>query len=274
MNGTILSAITVSLVEEAKGGPFVFWGDLPNACETAAALGFDAVEIFPNSAEALPVADIKRLTADLGLRVAAIGSGAGWLKHHLRLTDPDSGVRARARDFVRRLIDAAAELGAPVIIGSMQGRSGDGLSREQALAWLSEALDELAAAARQRQTGLLYEPLNRYETNLFVRQGEAASFLRQIGAGNLRLLCDLFHMNIEERSIAETIREVGPQLGHIHFVDSNRQAIGAGHTEIAPIAEALRAIDYSGYLSAECLPLPDSRAAALQTIKSFRQWFR
>ncbi len=41
------SAVTISLVPEARGGPFVFWDDLLEGCRKAAALGFDAVEIFP-----------------------------------------------------------------------------------------------------------------------------------------------------------------------------------------------------------------------------------
>jgi hypothetical protein len=55
------SAITVSLVPQAKGGPFVFWNGLADAFAQAAAVGFDAMEIFPPSAEALDVMEVKRL---------------------------------------------------------------------------------------------------------------------------------------------------------------------------------------------------------------------
>ena len=49
----IQSALTISLVPEARGGPFVFWDDLPAGLARAAKLGFDAVEIFPRSLEDL-----------------------------------------------------------------------------------------------------------------------------------------------------------------------------------------------------------------------------
>jgi sugar phosphate isomerase/epimerase len=78
-------------------------------------------------------------------------------------------------------------------------------------------------------------------------------------------------MNIEEPDIAAALREAGPLVGHVHFADSNRQAIGFGHTEVAQIISALRDIGYTGYLSAEILPLPDSLAAARQTIAAFRK---
>ena len=50
----IKSAVTISLVRERRGGPFVFWNDLAEGCESRGA-GFDAVEIFPPGAEAVPL---------------------------------------------------------------------------------------------------------------------------------------------------------------------------------------------------------------------------
>ena len=44
-----------------------------------------------------------------------------------------------------------------------------------------------------------------------------------------------------------------------------------GHTAVAPIVTALRDIGYTGYLSAEIIPLPDADTAAKQTIASFRK---
>jgi sugar phosphate isomerase/epimerase len=84
-------------------------------------------------------------------------------------------------------------------------------------------------------------------------------------------LADLFHMNIEEADSAAALREAGPLIGHVHFADSNRRAIGMGQTRVAPVIAALRAIGYSGYLSAEIFPLPDPVAAARQTIAAFRE---
>src|SRR5437773_7532399 len=99
------SAVTISLVPEARGGPFVFWGDLAAGCARAAELGFDAVEIFPTGAGALDVASVHKLLGAHGLKLAAIGTGAGWVKHRLRLTDPDVKVRQKAIEFSGEIID-------------------------------------------------------------------------------------------------------------------------------------------------------------------------
>ncbi len=264
------SAVTISLVPEAKGGPFVFSSGLANGCVHAAHLGFDAVEIFPPHAAAIDVPALKALLREHRLQVAAVGTGSGWLRHKLTLTHADPAIRAQARAFIEGIVDVAAELGAPAIVGSMQGRWEGNVTREQALQWLSDALANLGARAGKAGVTLLYEPLNRYETNLFNRLGDTATWLRTEQLNHVRILADLFHMNIEEADLAAALRAAGDRVGHVHFADSNRRAIGFGHTGVTQIVEALREIDYSGYLSAEIFPLPDPVAAATQTIRAFR----
>lgn len=268
------SAITISLVEEARGGPFVFWDGLEAGCASASRLGFDGVEVFAPGAEAVDAAALGALLQRHSLSLAAMGTGAGWLKHKLSFVDPDAAVRRRAAEFVGKIIDLAGSFGAPAIIGSMQGRWGGGVSREQAQEWLGEGLEELASRAARHDAALLYEPLNRYETNLFVTIGEASRFIASLNAPNLKTLCDLYHMNIEEANLGAALRGAGAAVGHIHFADSNRRAMGLGHTDMAEIAAALRDIGYNGYISAEILPLPSAEEAARQTIQSFRRWFR
>jgi sugar phosphate isomerase/epimerase len=270
----IKSAVTVSLVAEARGGPFVFWDDLAGACRDAQQLGFDAIEVFPPGPEAIDIKQLRQLLQDHGLKLAAVGTGAGWVKHRLTLGLPDAGARQKARDFVRSIIDLAGPLGAPAIIGSMQGRWGDGVDRTTHLAWLTDALNELGEHARQYGVPLIYEPLNRYETNVCTTLEAGVEILRSLSTRNVLLLADLFHMNIEEVDIAMAIRQAKGSIGHVHFVDSNRRPAGMGHLDFAPIAEALVDTGYHSYASAEALPYPNSLAAARQTIDAFRMHFR
>ena len=269
----IRSAVTVSLVEEARGGPFVFWHDLPNACKQAQALGFDAIELFPPGPNAVDRSRLRLQLNDHGLDLAAVGTGAGWVKHRLHLSHPDPSVRAQARDFIRSIVDFAGSMHAPAIIGSMQGRTSPDVARPTALGYLADALEDLGEHARQYDVPLLYEPLNRYETDLIVTIDAGASLLGSLSTGNVRLLADLFHMNIEETDLADAIRAGGPRIGHLHFVDSHRRPAGTGHLNFTPIAEALVEIGYSGYASAEAFPLPGPEAAAEQTIVTFRKVF-
>lgn len=264
------SCVTISLVEEARGGPFVFWHDLEAACATAAAMGFDAVEVFAPSADAIDAPAIRALCDEHRLALAAFGTGGGAVIHGWTLTDPDPEIRGRAREFIAGIIARAGEFEACAIIGSMQGRFGGEIDRDTARGWLGESLCELGARARECGARLIFEPLNRYESNMSNTLSDAVDLLESAGANDVSLLADLFHMNIEEADLVKAVRDAGSWIGHVHFADSNRHAAGGGHTEFAPIVEALREIGYAGYLSAEVFPRPDSEAAAQQTIDTFR----
>lgn len=265
------SAVTVSLVAEAKGGPFVFWDDLPGACRQAAEMGYDAIELFAPGPDAVSREQLSGLLQGHRLALAAVGTGAGWVKHKLTLTSADPGIRERAIDFVKSMIDFGGAHRAPAIIGSMQGRWGDGVSRTQAFDWLKAALTILGEHARQYSVPLIYEPLNRYETNLINTEAAGVELLESLETDNIRLLADLFHMNIEEEDIAAGLIDGGHWVGHVHFVDSNRRPAGCGHMDYAPIIKALHTIGYRDYLSAEALSWPDATAAAMQTISKYRE---
>ncbi len=251
-------------------GPFVLWDSLPQAVRTAAELGFDAIEIFPPSADAIDPKQLQQLLHDHRLQLAAVGTGAGWVKHRLQLADASAEVRNQAIAFVRSIIELAGQFGASAIIGSMQGRHDQTVSRQDARNHLCDALNALGDHSATFGVPLFYEPLNRYETNQANTIEQSLGLLQQVGNAHVKLLCDLFHMNIEEASISQALVAAGPAVGHVHFVDSNRRAAGMGHIDYAPIIEALRSIHYRGYLSAEALPLPTSLEAAQKTIETYR----
>ncbi len=265
-------AVTVSLVPEANGGPFIFWGDLDASCRRARDLGYDGIELFAPSPAALGD-DLARCLARHGLKLAGAGTGAGWVLHKLSLTAPDREERLRAREFIRSIVDAAARHGAPAIIGSMQGRWGGAVTRDAALGFLAEAVADLAAHAGRLGVALLVEPLNRYESNVLSTLGDGIKLLERVGDPHAGLLADAFHMNIEEQDLAGALRAAGPRLRHVQLADSNRRPAGCGHTDFGAIVTALREIRYEGWVSAEAVPWPDPDAAARRSIQTFRSLF-
>ncbi len=266
------SCITISLVEEARGGPFVLWDDLEASMRFAAELGYDAVEIFPPGPDAIDSQSLGMMLDEYGLKLAAVGTGAGWVKHQLQLADADADRRAAAQAYVVSIIDFAGRFGASAIIGSMQGRSGGEVTAPAARDYLRAALEIGGVAAAKHGVPLIYEPLNRYETNQCNRLSDGVTLLESLQTDNVVLLADLFHMNIEEVDLGQALIAAGRHVGHLHFVDSNRRPVGNGHLEFQSIIDALRQIDYAGYLSAEAFAWPDSQAAARQTKRAFDYW--
>jgi len=269
----IKSAVTISLVPSLAGGPWIYWDtpdiSIPKAKET----GFDGIELFTASADAVNSETLSNLLSENDLKLSAAGSGAGRVLHKLHLTHPESEIRRNARIFIKEMIDFAGPFDAPVIIGSMQGELNKEIDSEETYSWLAEGLTDLARHAATHGVNLIYEPLNRYETNIFNRLEDAVSFLKKNQIENVTLLADLFHMNIEEQSIPETIQATKDYIGYVHFADSNRRPVGMGHTQMAEIAQALIEVGYDGFVSAEAFAYPDPDSAARQTIDSFRQYF-
>lgn len=267
------TSLTVSLVPEAKGGPFILWDPLPVACRKAKDLGYDAIEVFPPSAEGVDAAELEKSLKDNGLRLAAMGTGAGAVLRKLTLTSPDAEVRRQGREFVNSLIDMAGRFGAPAILGSLQGRWGGPVDRSTALGHLRAALDEFGERAKRAGATFLLEPLNRYEGNVVNTIADAADLVRTLSTRNVTILADLFHMNIEEQDVCGALRGGAPLISHVQLADSNRRPAGHGHTDFRAVAATLRATGYAGYLSAEALPWPDPDSAARLAMDGIRKFF-
>jgi sugar phosphate isomerase/epimerase len=254
----IKSCVTITLIPEIKTGPWIFWEDLPSSLAKAAALGFDAVELFTRSRDALDPPQLAYLLEQHQLKLAAVGTVAGKVIHALTLIDPNPNIRKHAISFFSDLIEFGKAFGVPAIIGSMQGNVIPRIERPETLKLLAEGLDVLGDHAGTLVVPLLYEPLNRYESSLLNTLESAAGSLDTLQTKSIKLLADPFHMNIEEANLAENIYNNGATIGH---------------TDMSPIAKSLKEIGYSGHFSAEAFPFPDSDQAAGQTISAFKTYF-
>jgi len=268
------SSVTVSLVSQIKNGPWIFSEPLEESIFKAAELGFDGVELFTASSDSINSDILATLLGKYNIKLSAVGTGAGKIIKGLTLTDPNTETRREAITFISDMIRFGARFGAPAIIGSMQGNSASVTLKEQSITWLVEGLNLLGDIAEKEGVKLIFEALNRYETNLINQLEEGTKLIHKLDTKNVTLLADLFHMNIEEKSITDSILTYGTSIGYVHFADSNRRPIGMGHLQIVEIANALNTIGYNEYVSAEAFPWPDPEAAARQTIQSFKKYFQ
>jgi sugar phosphate isomerase/epimerase len=99
---------------------------------------------------------------------------------------------------------------------------------------------------------------------------EAVEVIETLGSPQVRLMPDLYHMNIEEADLAASLRQCGAYIGHVHLADSNRMTPGLGHTDFRAALAALRDIGYQGALAIECKPPDDPHAAFPQALEFLR----
>lgn len=264
-------SIVVS-THRAKFNAVAFKGDVEANLEKVARFGYDGAELAIRDPRAIDLDEIVRLLRKYGLVAPAIGTGQAWGEEGLSFTDPDAAVRRAAIDRVKSHVPVAERLGAVIIIGLLRGIVRPGVGRDQAVAWMVEAFKECAEAAARRGVRIAMEPINRYETTLVNSARDGLAVIEQVGADNLGLLLDTFHMNIEEPDMCESIRLAGPRIFHFHVADSNRWYPGAGHIDFPGIIAALREVGYRGYVSVEAMPMPDADTCAEKSVAAMRSW--
>ena len=252
-------------------GPIVLQGDLDAAFALAAELGYDGVEVHLRHPDEVDRGAIVAMAAKHAIEIPTLGTGFAAMEDGLKFASPDPEIRRRAVARVREHISLAKGLHSAVTIGALSGNAGSdpcerSVRRRAALTCLEECCEAAAASG----VTLLLEPINRYECDYVNTLADAMDIVRQVGAPTLKVLADTFHMNIEEANIAESLREAGSLLGHVHLVDSNRQAPGHGHLDVREILRVLTDMDYQGFISFEVLPRPTPRDAAADAISCVR----
>ena len=199
---------------------------------------------------------IKKVFDDNGLRMSAIATGPGKVVDGLSLTDQTPKVRWAALERLKAQVELGKQWNLPVIIGSMRGTIPPDFGRETFLRWLNDGLVQLCEGLAPEQR-IFLEAINRYETTIANTAAETVEIAERTGSDRVQVLLDSFHMNIEEKSMAQAMRDTGPRLGHVHFSDSNRCALGTGHIDYAEYARTLDEMNYSDCVTVEVLKKPD-----------------
>jgi len=208
--------------------------------------GFDGVEL-KGDLELYRPAEVNAILGDHGLAVLSL------TPDNVDLAHPDAGVRAEALDYYVRLLDFGAAVEAPVVsCHGAVGRVRALASQDEEYGHFLTGVRQVAARAAELNLRLAMEVLNRYESHLLNTATQALEFIEEVGAPNAGILLDAYHMNIEEMDPGAAILDVGERLFLFHAADSNRQAVGRGHTDFMALARALRRVGYTGDVVIEC----------------------
>ena len=220
--------------------------DLASTAAFLAEAGFDGVELVGDLGLYQP-AEVNAVLDDHALSVLSL------TPEDVDLAHPDSGIRADALDYYLRLLDFAAEVGAPLVCCHGEvGRVRPLTSYDEEYHHFLACVQLIAARAAEMDLCLALEVLNRYESHLLNTSSQAVEFVTAVAAAHVGILLDTYHMNIEEADPALAVLEAGDRLFLFHAAGSNRQATGRGHTDFVALMRALHLAEYEGDVIIEC----------------------
>jgi D-psicose/D-tagatose/L-ribulose 3-epimerase len=222
--------------------------------------GFDGVEVATFSFEGFPAAKIGRACRDEGLEFSLCSALTGSMS----LVGEHAG---EARDFLRRGIDTAAEMGADRFVGPFCAPVGQLLGRRRTVTEWQRAVDGLKLLAPELEsTGvtMAIEPLNRFETYFLNTIADGVRLCDEVGSERIGILYDSFHCNIEERDPAASFVAGARRIVHVHTCENDRGVPGSGHVDWLRLFTAVRETGYDRWLVIESFgpSIPEIAAAA------------
>ncbi|MEM9268428.1 MAG: sugar phosphate isomerase/epimerase family protein, partial [Pseudomonadota bacterium] len=214
------------------------------AIAAAKASGMDFIEIALLDPAATDAALGRRLLEQAELpAVCSLGlPEAVWAS-----SNPEGAVA-----FLELAIEKAAGLGATALTGVTYGGIGERSGSpptDHELDNVARALDQSAKLAAKAGLDFGIEPVNRYETHLINTAAQGVAMIERIGAANMFLHLDTYHMNIEERGAGNGILIGREHLRYIHLSESDRGTPGTGTCDWDEIFVALAAIGFEGGLA-------------------------
>lgn len=227
------------------------WSDdsLP-LIDRVAELGLDFIEIPLMGIDDVHPGPIRARLDAVGIDVVT----STVLGESTDITSSDPAVRAAGLAYLRRCVDVTAEVGAPQFSGVIYGMHGK-RPRERPgqdeWDWSAECLARLAEHAAASGITIGLEPVNRYESPLINTCEQAVRLAEMIGAANVKIHLDTYHMNIEEKNWMDPVLLAGDRLCHFHLCENDRGIPGTGLVKWEELFAALGTLHYQGYAGLE-----------------------
>lgn len=172
-----------------------------------------------------------------------------------------------ALDFLRMAIDVSDAIGAKALSGVIYGGIGQRTGQRPTEAEYdatARVVEKAAAYARSKGMGYGLEAVNRYENHLVNSADQAVRLCERIGADNVFVHLDTYHMNIEEKGLANGILRAREHLKYIHLSASDRGTPGMDTIQWDEVFGALAAIEFKGGMAMESfITVPPQIASAL-----------
>ena len=218
-------------------------------------LGFDQLEINGGALVLMPDDKKLALKEEAEKEGIRLSYGIGLTQDH-DVSSLDENIRKRGLAFMKDMIRSVAFMGGGMIEGTVHSywpavSPEDMDEKKRILGQSLKSMRELVKPAEDSGVVLNVEVINRFEQFLLNTCEEAVEYVKEIASPSCRILLDTFHMNIEEDSFGNAIRQAGSYLSALHLGETNRKPPGMGRVPWLEIRKALDDIEFSGPLVME-----------------------
>jgi D-psicose/D-tagatose/L-ribulose 3-epimerase len=211
--------------------------------------GYDLLELSLHDAARLDVPAARAALQEAGLGVVC----SRGLAFDADVSSEDTAVVERGAALLQQSLQITHDLGGTHFTGALYSALGKYSKplTETGRANVVAVLQELAKEAATNAMTLGLEVCNRYETNVINTAADALRLADDIGADNVVVHLDSYHMNIEEDDFVRPVHLVGDRLGYVHIGENHRGYLGSGHLDFTAFFHALADINYRGPITFE-----------------------
>lgn len=220
------------------------------SCARLKRCGYDGIELAAEP-HRLDIVECSKLLDEYNLDCPSL---CGIFDVSRDLTaDKEAG--EKAVQYIKDSVDFAVKVGAKImiVVPSPVGRcvKPEGITMEKLTENAVQNVRRAADYAGERGVKLAIEAINRYETYFVNTLAKGMDFVKAVDHPSVGIMADLFHMNIEEASLVDSLYMVRDKLLHVHIADNTREAAGMGQIDFKEVLRALKRIGYKGYLTME-----------------------
>lgn len=223
-----------------------------DAINATAKLGFDFIEISLMKPEEFDVSANKKALTDAGIEA----TGSLVLPEWAHMPEQPE----KAKQFLITALQKIEAVGGTYLGGCIAFALGKFTGDRNVVI---NALGEVAEEAKKSGITLGIEVVNRYESNLFNTFADTRKTILAIGADNIKIHADTYHMLYEEEGLYKPLVENADVLGYMHMSENHRGLLGAGTVNWDDVFRGLADAHYKGPMVVKSFPAvnPDLAAA-------------
>lgn len=221
--------------------------------------GYDAVEIWGGRPHAYyedmdskRIAELKKVITDQGMEISNFIPAQ--FRYPVNIAAPDKQIRENSVIYIKKNIDAAAELGSPYV-SLCPGFSMYGQSIFDAWQCMIESMQATIDHAKKTPVKLILEPGNLYETDLVVTINDGLKAVAELN-DQIGLLPDTGHLFINKESLSDVVEKCQGKMVHYHIDDNmglsdDHMVPGDGKIYYDVFLSKLKHSGYQGSLAVE-----------------------